>query len=80
MIGPKPPDWFRGDGCTMVPDGWWGEACRWHDWAYRFTRTPRLVADAMFCVNLLLCRAPVQLAVRYFVGVVCFGWLFRRKT
>ncbi|HRT03619.1 MAG TPA: hypothetical protein P5513_06730 [Candidatus Diapherotrites archaeon] len=34
LHGPKPPDDFEGNGCTLSPDFWFREACRIHDWEY----------------------------------------------
>jgi hypothetical protein len=86
MHGPEPADWFVGDGCTCSPDGIgsidWTEACRWHDWAYRQdTDISRLAADWYLFLNMVACRCPLWLAVRYFVAVRCCGWRFyNRKT
>lgn len=38
LVGPKPPDDFKDDGCSMSPDGWWKPACRVHDWEYELIR------------------------------------------
>jgi len=37
LLGPKPPDNFVDNGCTMSPDGWWRPACRVHDYEYCLT-------------------------------------------
>lgn len=78
LFGPEPPEEFVDDGCTFVPDGWWGQACRWHDWHYRrASGVPRWQADFYFLVNLIMCRAPViNIAVRYFLWVRFIGWKF----
>lgn len=38
LVGPKPPERFICDGCTMAPDGWWYEACKVHDYEYSLMR------------------------------------------
>lgn len=77
LHGPEPPDWFDGDGCTLVPDGWWREACRWHDWAYRSdVEITRWTADWNFLRNLLILRCPTRLCLWYWIGVRVFGRRF----
>lgn len=38
MVGPVPPEYFEGDGCSFSPDLWFREACRIHDWEYKQLR------------------------------------------
>lgn len=79
LLGPRPPDNFIGDGCTSSPDGWWREACRYHDWAYREdVPVSRLAADWYLFCNLRTLGCPTRWAVWYFVAVRCFGrWCWR---
>lgn len=80
MLGPKPPNDFDGNGCTGVPDGWWYEACRYHDWAYRpDVPISRWLADWYFFRNLISRHCPMSLAILYWFGVRCFGRRFFRK-
>jgi hypothetical protein len=81
LHGPEPPAWFVGDGCTMSPDGWWREACRYHDWAYWSTKhgATRWEADWWFLKNLLILRVPLQWALWYWLGVRVFGRKHYRK-
>lgn len=58
MEGARPPESFRGDGCTACPD-FFGPidcrpACLFHDWAYRLGggARQRLEADCAFYRNL----------------------------
>jgi hypothetical protein len=79
MYGPRPPDWFTGDGCSFSPDGFWGrnwrEACRYHDWAYRQPiPITRWIADVYFYHNLRLRGCPRRWAVWYFLVVRMMGW------
>lgn len=79
FYGPRPAVWFVGDGCTCSPDGLfgldWSEACRWHDWAYRYdTDVSRLAADWYFLRNLRVCGCPRRWAVWYFIAVRVCGW------
>lgn len=39
LVGPKVPDGFVDDGCSMSPDGWWRSACRVHDYEYHLIRS-----------------------------------------
>lgn len=73
LLGPKPPDDFKGDGCTSCPDGWWREACRYHDWAYRSdVPVSRFMADCYLLCNLWRLGCPfgtvMWSAVRIFGG------------
>ncbi len=93
LLGIAPPDDFKGDGCTGVPDGHWGEACRYHDWYYQFIRdlidqkvskhvvkAHRLAADAFFKSNLKTLGGPAHI---YYIGVRLCAWRvlkrYRRK-
>lgn len=38
LKGEKPPEYFEGDGCTLSPNLWFREACRYHDWEYNRLR------------------------------------------
>ena len=72
---PAPTKPFRSDGCTMFPDGDWGECCLEHDRVYWLggTRQERLAAD----VKLRCCvaeRGHPVIAVAMFVGVRIGGW------
>ena len=89
MIGPKPPSWFDGDGCTFAPD--WlplsrvdlTPACRYHDWAYHrgTTTEERKIADAAFFLNLRTCGAGRIVAGVYWLAVRLFGGrAYRSKT
>lgn len=42
LVGTAPPGNFVCDGCTASPDGWWGEACKRHDFEYNRGRLLRL--------------------------------------
>ena len=92
LIGSMPPSWFKGDGCSRVPErDEWVDACRWHDWAYDLIRQDRLdgapkhilkakrrSADAFFRANLKTLGGPHFL---YWIGVRLGGWnpLKRRR-
>jgi hypothetical protein len=79
LLGIRPPDDFTGDGCTGSPDGWWSEACRYHDWAYRAdVPITRLQADWYLWSNLRLMGCPPLTALCYFLAVRCFGRRFFR--
>jgi hypothetical protein len=82
MFGPKPPVWFEDNGCTHAPDGWWTEACRYHDWHYSpWTRTSRIGADWYFFLNLICCKAPMHVCLYYPLAVRVFGKkYFKGKT
>lgn len=81
MVGPEPPESFRGDGCTCAPD--WlplsrvdlTPACRYHDWAYGLGGSPgaRWAADALFWRNLRTCGASRLVAGYYWLAVRLFG-------
>ena len=79
LLGPKPPDWFVGDGCTMSPDGWWREACRWHDWCYATEMVSRWTADWYFYRNLLRLHVPPKQCLVYWLAVRTCGWRAWRK-
>ena len=63
LRGPRPPDHFRSDGCSGVPDWWVRLACWYHDYAYQvirntegvskgYRKTMRRVADLDFRKNI----------------------------
>jgi hypothetical protein len=66
LFGPAPPRDFVDNGCTYSPDGWWGKACRWHDYHYSASSdVSRLMADFLFFLNLWVCRAPWTVTFLY---------------
>ena len=73
LLGPIPPDTFKGDGCTWAPDSWgavyFGEACRCHDFHYRTRCISRWKADWRFWSNLIRLGCPRRLAFVYWLGV-----------
>ncbi len=90
LLGLQPPPYFKGNGCSGVPDGKWGEACRWHDYYYSYIRdlvtaefpshvikAHRRAADAFFRANLKTLGGP---NLAYWLGVRLAGWKAVKKN
>jgi len=79
LIGPKPIEQFKGDGCTMAPDELNGvdisEACRFHDWAYYLggSERQRLEADRNLLINIVILGGSHIGAAIYFRRVRFWG-------
>lgn len=77
MLGPKPPDNFKSDGCTWAPDFWKGidlrPACFYHDWAYESKLISKWFADYYFYGNLRQLGMPIIPALFYWLGVTVGG-------
>ena len=84
MRGPKPPAWFEGDGCSCAPDRIFdhefSEACRWHDYCYRYdVSISRWKADWYLYCNLVELGCHRRWAIWYWFAVRVFGWKFWNK-
>jgi hypothetical protein len=66
---------FTTDGCSMAPDGKWGECCLAHDVRYWCggTRDDRLEADRALKACLMEHKGPV-VAGFYYLGTRAGGW------
>lgn len=71
--GWKVPAAFVSDGCTFVPDSWFGKdltnACALHDFLRVYDLCPIEQADREFHSFLLFLGAPKLLARVYWIGV-----------
>lgn len=86
MVGPRPPENFRCNGCTMSPDKVFGvdlsPACYWHDYAYMLGggENMRLLSDRLFFHNLRSCGAGYFVSMAYYLAVRVVGhWFFNYR-
>lgn len=80
MLSPPglPPRLWESNGCTMSPDGHWGIACHFHDYAYAVggDRFERQLADHCFYWNLQRAGMSRRLAGVYYRRVRLSGGAF----
>jgi hypothetical protein len=69
---------FKSDGCTGIPDLWFGICCEAHDYAHYITGEEAGDLGFLLCVFLMTLIVAALFSISLFIGLKIFRPLYRK--